>query len=226
MQNPELTPVLGPVASPLNENNRLASLDLSTRKINLNEEFKSLVDVDEDGRVDVDASVELFLQYNNALDKYERDEGLLTIIAEAASRVDAVHHDLVRQIIIYAGIDKWKCRTTGGGLRHIGKYAGFILQYVARFGALSLREIYELCGQVYGGNSVCYAVTELVRENYLDKFEIEGSTRAQYQLGPKLAHVLPVSGTRSDCDAVAFEAALQAGRQVINTRGRAFVNEL
>ena len=59
MQNPELTPVLGPVASPLNENNRLASLDLSTRKINLNEEFKSLVDVDEDGRVDVDASVEL-----------------------------------------------------------------------------------------------------------------------------------------------------------------------
>ncbi|OEU19158.1 hypothetical protein FRACYDRAFT_237449 [Fragilariopsis cylindrus CCMP1102] len=216
MQNPELTPVLGPVASPLNENNRLASLDLSTRKINLNEEFKSLVDVDEDGRVDVDASVELFLQYNNALEKYERDEGLLTIIAEAASRVDAVHHDLVRQIIIYAGIDKWKCRTTGGGLRHIGKYAGFILQYVARFGALSYREIYELCGQVYGGNTVCDAVKRLVSRNYLHKFRFEGEL--QYQLGPRLAHILPVSGTRRDRDVVAFEAASEAGRVVIANR--------
>ena len=225
MQNPDHSPVPGPLASPSNRNNRARRFDLSIRKMNLDHDLESMVTVNEDGRVDVDVTVELGHQYNHAIQAYEDEADLLTIVADGASRVDVVIHDMVGRIIIHSGVDDWN-HPSETGLIHTGRYAGFTLHFVARFGALTLQEIYRLCGQVYGGKAVCYAVQKLVSHNYLDKFRIEGSNRAQYQLGPMLAHDLPVSGTRSDRDAVAFEAALEAGREVINTRGRALANEL
>jgi hypothetical protein len=218
--NTELAPILGPIASPANTIIRRRRSGLEIRQSIMDVDLENVTALTEDGSVDMVATEDRAVHYNNTLIKFNEDAGLLTIDTEGASQLDGVNVDMVEKLILHWRIYTWVwyCPNVPNRRRTTGPFAARVLHLVVRFGDLTLREIYTLCGRVYGEQTVCYAYKHLVT----DRFLIKGKLGRAYllKLGRKVKRHVLVFGDRDNRDEVAFEAAMQAGRVIIASRRR------
>ena len=218
MQNPQLAPILGSVASPANRTNRLRQSGLEDLQRNLDIDLENVTAVAEDGRVDMITTQDRAVHYNSNLTRYNEEAELLAIVTAGAVEVDGAIFGVTQRLLIHWDVATWTFQRPNH-IMNTGPTACRVMHWIVRFGALTREEISILCGRVHRGHTVFYACKQLITRHFLIRGRRGGLD--MLRLGNKFKSlVVGVGGVgmRVERDLVAFDAAMEAGHELIRSR--------